>query len=55
MAKKIRRMRTFARTASKSMEKQLVENAKQLKKDPWNRIAKKYKAGLSGQVLGYDF
>lgn len=34
MAKKIRRMRTFARTASKSMEKQLVENAKQLKKDP---------------------
>ena len=35
MAKKIRRMRTFARTASKSMEKQLVENAKQLKKDPY--------------------
>jgi len=35
MVKKIRRMRTFARTASKSMEKQLVENAKQLKKDPY--------------------
>jgi len=35
MAKKFRRMRTFARTASKSMEKQLVENAKQLQKDPY--------------------
>jgi len=35
MAKKIRRMRTFARTASKSMEKQLVENAKKLKKEPY--------------------
>ena len=35
MPKKIRRMRTFARTASKSMEKQLIENAKQLKKDPY--------------------
>jgi len=35
MVKKMRRMRTFARTASKSMEKQLVENAKQLKKDPY--------------------
>jgi len=35
MAKKIRRMRTFARTASKSMEKTLIENAKQLKKDPY--------------------
>jgi len=34
MAKKIRRMRTFARTASKSMEKKLVENAKRLRKDP---------------------
>ena len=26
MAKKIRRMRTFARTAAKSVEKKLVEN-----------------------------
>lgn len=35
MAKKMRRMRTFARTAAKSMEKKLVENAKQLQKDPY--------------------
>jgi len=35
MVKKPRRMRTFARTASKSMEKKLVENAKKLKKDPY--------------------
>ena len=35
MAKKFRRMRTFARTASKSMEKKLVENAKKLKEDPY--------------------
>lgn len=35
MAKKIRRMRTFVRTAAKSMEKKLVENAKALKKDPY--------------------
>jgi len=35
MVKKIRRMRTFARTASKSMEKHLVENTKKLKKDPY--------------------
>jgi len=35
MAKKIRRMRTFARTASKSMEKNLVENAKKLRKNPY--------------------
>lgn len=34
MAKKIRRMRTFARTASKSMEKKLVENAKKLRDNP---------------------
>ena len=31
----MRRMRTFARTAAKSMEKKLVENAKQLQKDPY--------------------
>jgi hypothetical protein len=35
MAKKFRRMRTFARTAAKSMEKRLVENAKKLKEDPY--------------------
>lgn len=35
MAKKIRRMRTFARTAAKSMEKNLVENAKKLRKNPY--------------------
>ena len=34
MVKKIRRVRTFAKTASKSLEKKLVENAKNLKKDP---------------------
>jgi hypothetical protein len=35
MAKKIRRVRTFARTAAKSMEKRLVENAKKLRDDPY--------------------
>ena len=35
MAKKFRRMRTFARTAAKSMEKKLVENAKKLRDDPY--------------------
>jgi len=35
MVKKIRRVRTFARTASKSMEKNLINNAKKLKKDPY--------------------
>lgn len=35
MAKKMRRMRTFARTASKSMEKKLVENAKKIKENPY--------------------
>ena len=35
MVKKIRRMRTFARTAAKSLEKKLIENAKQLKKNPY--------------------
>lgn len=49
MAKKIRRMRTFARTASKSMEKRLVENARKIKEDPTlilpdyqDRYSKKY-------------
>ena len=35
MAKKIRRVRTFARTAAKSLEKRLVENAKKLRDDPY--------------------
>lgn len=35
MVKKLRRMRTFARTAAKSMEKRLVENAKKLRDDPY--------------------
>jgi hypothetical protein len=35
MAKKMRKMRSFARTASKSMEKKLVENAKKLKENPF--------------------
>jgi len=35
MAKKMRRVRTFARTAAKSMEKRLIENAKQVKEDPY--------------------
>ncbi|KYK24208.1 hypothetical protein AYK24_06455 [Thermoplasmatales archaeon SG8-52-4] len=34
MAKKIRRIRTFARTAAKSMEKKLIDNAKKLREDP---------------------
>ncbi len=35
MAKKMRMMRTFARTASKSMEKKIVDNAKELMDDPY--------------------
>ncbi|RLF33766.1 MAG: hypothetical protein DRN08_05205 [Thermoplasmata archaeon] len=35
MAKKFRIMRTFARTASKSQEKSLVENAKKLRENPF--------------------
>ena len=35
MVKKMRRVRTFARTASKSMEKNLINNAKKLKNDPF--------------------
>ena len=35
MVKKIRRVRTFARTASKSMEKILINNAKKLKNNPF--------------------
>jgi len=36
MAKKIRRVRTFARTATKSQEKRLIENSKKLYKDPFH-------------------
>lgn len=35
MAKKFRLTRTFARTAAKSVEKNLVDNAKKLKEDPY--------------------
>ncbi len=35
MVKKPRRMRTFARTASKSMEKKLIQNAKKIKENPF--------------------
>ena len=35
MAKKIRRVRTFARTATKSQEKKLIDNAKKLREDPF--------------------
>lgn len=35
MVKKPRRVRTFARTATKSMEKHLIENAKKLKENPF--------------------
>jgi hypothetical protein len=35
MAKRIRRVRTFARTATKSQERNLIENAKKLYKDPF--------------------
>jgi len=35
MVKKIRRVRTFARTASKSMEKNLINNAKKLRDNPF--------------------
>lgn len=35
MAKKIRRVRTFARTATKSQEKNLIENAKKLRNNPY--------------------
>ena len=51
MAKKMRRMRTFARTASKSMEKNLVENAKKLQKDPY-LILPEYGDNYSGKYFG---
>ena len=36
MVKKLRTMRTFARTAAKSMEKKLVENAQKLRDNPYH-------------------
>ncbi|UCH72026.1 MAG: hypothetical protein JSW62_00295 [Thermoplasmatales archaeon] len=51
MAKKIRRVRTFARTASKSMEKRLVDNAKALKKDPHLALPE-YKDNYSKKYIG---
>ena len=44
-------MRTFARTASKSMEKNLVENAKKLKKDPY-LILPEYTDSYSKKYFG---
>jgi len=35
MVKKIRKVRTFARTATKTQEKKLIENAKKLRDDPY--------------------
>ena len=35
MTKKIRRVRKFARTATKSQEKNLIENAKKLRENPF--------------------
>jgi hypothetical protein len=51
MAKKIRRVRTFARTATKSMEKSLIENAKKLSKDPY-LILPEYKDNHSRKYFG---
>lgn len=50
MAKKIPKMRTFARTASKSMEKRLIENAKKLKKNPY-LILPEYEDRVSGKYF----
>jgi len=51
MVKKPRRMRTFARTASKSMEKKLVKNAKELKKNPY-LVIPDYKDSYSEKYFG---
>jgi len=51
MVKKPRRMRTFARTASKSMEKKLVENAKELKRNPY-LVIPDYKDSYSEKYFG---
>ncbi|UCB57886.1 MAG: hypothetical protein JSV67_04565 [Thermoplasmatales archaeon] len=50
MPKKLRRMRTFARTASKSMEKKLVENAQKVKEDPY-LILPLYDDNYSGRIF----
>ena len=51
MAKKFRMTRTFARTAAKSMEKKLIENAKKLKNDPY-LILPKYQDVYSKKHIG---
>jgi len=51
MVKKIRRVRTFAKTASKSLEKKLVENAKDLKKNPY-LILPDYEDNASKKYFG---
>ena len=51
MAKKMRRARTFARTASKSMEKQLVTAAKELMHDPY-RLLPSYDDADSQKYFG---
>ena len=50
MVKKIRRIRTFAKTASKSLEKKLVENAKNLKKNPY-LILPDYEDNISNKIF----
>ncbi|KYK21593.1 hypothetical protein AYK21_00635 [Thermoplasmatales archaeon SG8-52-2] len=50
MAKKMRRVRTFARTAAKSMEKKLVENAKEIRNDPY-LILPDYSDNYSNKVF----
>ena len=51
MVKKIKTMRTFARTASKSMEKKIVDNAKKLMEDPYI-ILPKYEDSDSAKYFG---
>src|SRR4030042_3955260 len=51
MVKKIRTMRTFARTASKSMEKKIVDNAKELMDDPYILLPK-YEDSYSTKYFG---
>jgi hypothetical protein len=51
MAKKFRRVRTFARTASKSMEKKLVENAKKIMDDPYI-VLPEYEDNYSRKYFG---
>lgn len=51
MVKKPRMMRTFARTASKSMEKKLVENAKKIRENPY-LVLPAYQDKYSERVFG---